>query len=340
LRKIFKILLIPLIIFLFVIQCKNYSSAMGSERQIYVFADSLLWKEIKPMVEECFHSYVYTPRAERSFFINRKSLEDLNSLKERLNLIFIGTTEDRNQVNDYLMKLIPAEFVNDVNNDKSFYFFKDNLFLGDQISLFMMAKNADSFKQIFPNLKNDIFKRFEEKYFARLKERMYKQGEQLDLEEFLETEFGYKVRVQHDYFIANQNPDEKYVWLRRMDPDRWLSIWKVKMDSSLFSLDSLIKIRNDMTIKYYDGDRVNFEETSLKMSSLGGQDVNKLTGTWTNDSLVVGGPFRMYAVPDIKDNSLYLVDIAVMAPSKNKKAFIDQLEVIAQTFTFSDKNQN
>jgi len=266
-------------------------------------------------------------------------LQDLNSLKERLNLVFIGTTQDNNQVNDYLRQIIPQEFIDDVNMDKSFYFFKDNLYLQDQISLFMVAKNAASFKQIFPNLQRDIFNRFNEKYFARLKERMYKRGEQFDLEEFLQSEYGYKVRVQHDYFLANQNPDEKYVWLRRMDPNRWISIWKVDRDSSVFSQDSLIKIRNTMTDKYYDGDFVNPDETSLEMSQLDGQDVYKLVGTWTNDSLVVGGPFRMYVVPNKKENCLYMVDIAVMAPAKDKKPFLDQLEVIAHTFTFSDKNQ-
>jgi Domain of unknown function (DUF4837) len=319
--------------------CKNYSTAMGSERQIYVFADSLLWKQVQPLVEERFHSFVYTPRAERSFFVTWKPLRDLNSLQERLNIVFIGTTQDKNQVNDYLQQMIPQEFINDVNNDKSFYFFKDNLFLQDQISLFMIAKNAASFKQIFPNLEKDIYNRFEEKYFARLRQRMFKNGEQLDLEEFLESEFGYKVRVQHDYFVANQNPDEKYVWLRRVDPNRWISIWKVNRDSSVFSQDSLIKIRNTMTDKYYDGDHVNNDETSLETSKLAGKDVLKLVGTWTNDSLVVGGPFRMYVLPNEREKCLYMLDIAVMAPTKDKKPFLDQLEVIAQTFTFSDKNQ-
>ena len=44
----------------------------------------------------------------------------------------------------------------------------------------------------------------------------------------------------------------------------------------------------------------------------------------------------MYAVQD-KQNSLYLVDIAVMAPDKDKKPFLDQLEVIAGTFEIVGK---
>lgn len=317
--------------------CKNYSTAIGSERQIYVFADSLLWLDIQPEIEECFNDYNYTPRAETSFFVSWKPLSELNKFKDRLNLLFIGTTQDKNAVDKYLMNVVPAEFVDNVNSDKNFYFFKDNLFLNDQISIFMLAKDKVAFKQHFAQLQKDILKRFKEKYYARLKQRMFEQGEQYDMEEMLASEYGYKIKVEHDYFLANQNPDDKYVWLRRIDPDRWISIWRVSADSTILNKNSLISIRNKMTASYYDGDVVVEEETDLGMSEFGSDEVYKLTGTWLNDSLIVGGPFRMYVVPNKQEHSFYMLDIAVMAPSKDKIPYLDQLEVMAHTFKFVDK---
>ncbi len=51
-----------------------------------------------------------------------------------------------------------------------------------------------------------------------------------------------------------------------------------------------------------------------------------------NESLGVGGPFRSYLVFDPEESYLYFLDYTVMAPGKLKKPFLDQLEVIANTF--------
>jgi len=329
-----------LIIFLgmlfFIKSCDYKKTAIGDDRQIFVFADSLLWLDVKNEVEETFYNYVYTPRAEKSFVLSYRSLSKLNDLNGRRNLLFIGTTESGTQVNEYLLQIIPPEFVNSVNNDKGFYFFKDNLFLHQQISMFMLGKDKDHFLRNFRANRKDIFNNFNNKYISRLKERMYDKGEQTELEDYLINNFGYKIRVQHDYFLANQEPLENFVWLRRLDPDRWISIWKKNLQEVNFSPDSLFTIRNEMTKKYYDGDVVVTEETNIEKQLFIGKNTTKITGTWRNDSLIVGGPFRTYVVSKEEDNSVYFIDIAVMAPSKDKKVYLDQLEVIANTFTFTD----
>jgi len=48
--------------------------------------------------------------------------------------------------------------------------------------------------------------------------------------------------------------------------------------------------------------------------------------------LLVGGPFRTYIIHEPQDSLLWFVDIAVMAPGRLKKPYLDQLEVMAHTF--------
>lgn len=335
-----KIYSISLVIFSLAVTfsgCDYKAESLGSDQRIFVFVDSLIWQDIKEDVEETFHDYVFTPRAEKSFILNRTSLNKLNGFKGRKNLLFIGTTDTQNEVNDYLKQVVPQQFRDDVNQDKSFYFFKDDLFVRDQISLFMIAKDSESFLKNFSLLKEDILKRFNEKYFTRLETGMFEKGEQFEIEEFLEENYGYKIKVQHDYFIANQEPKEKYTWIRRIDPDRWISIWRKGLNDVGFSRDSLFNIRNEMTKKYYDGDYIVLEETEINQQLFQGKPTTKISGTWRNDSLIVGGPFRTYVIPREKEDAVYFIDIAVMAPSMDKKPYLDQLEVIANTFQFVDK---
>ncbi len=314
--------------------CDYKPQSIGSDRQIFVIADSLLWLDVKDEVENAFHSYVYTPRSERSFILSRRSLDKLSGVKTRKNLMFIGTTDTQNAENDYLSQLIPQEFKDDVENNRSFYFFKDDLYVAQQINLIMVATDTKSFIKNFSLLKDDIFKRFNEKYFSRLKAGMFEIGQQFELEEFLVKNYGYKVNMQHDYFIANQDPAEKFVWIRRLEPDRWISIWRINEKEVAYTSEALFAIRNEMTQKYYDGDYIVKDETSLSNVLFRGQQTTKITGTWRNDSLIVGGPFRTYIVPKKDENSVYFIDIAVMAPARDKKPYLDQLEVIAHTFEF------
>lgn len=321
--------LVPLTLY----DCDVKVTAMGYPNRIFVFADSTLWSEAEDDFRAVFEKEVATPHAENRFHVTWKPLEDLNTFKDRLNLFFLGIENEDTPVNNYVKGSLPQEFRDGVQKGEMFYFFADDLFARDQIGSFMYAKDRASFKRHFNRTKKDIYNRFEQKYFTRLKKEMYAQGEQKDLEKILASNYGWKVRVQHDYFIANQDKEEHYVWLRRIQPNRWLSVWKVKGDSSLIQRDSLIHLRNRMTETYYEGDTVEEGDTFISLATLGDdREAIKLTGLWRNDSLLVGGPFRMYGVYDEMEQALYLIDIAVMAPGQMKMPFLDQLEVIAGTF--------
>jgi hypothetical protein len=312
--------------------CNLRVSAMGYQNRIFIFADSLLWSEIGEEITQIFEKDIYTPHVEKSFFVTWQPLEKLGGFKDRMNVFFAGVDNEETPVNEYIKKSLPQEVLEQMRNNERFYVFADDMFAKGQIGMFMFAKDRKSFMRNLERVKENMFERFNEKYFARLKKEIYSVGEQEDLEKTLASNFGWKVRVQHDYFIANQNPEEKYVWLRRMRPDRWLSAWRVKGDSSLVNRDSLIRIRNRMTDKYYQGDTVEEQDTYMEVTRLNDYKATKLVGCWRNDSLLVGGPFRMYAVYEPSDSALYCVDLAVMAPGQNKKPYLDQLEVIANTF--------
>ena len=319
--------------------CEPKIGVWGYQDKVYVFADSLLWLDIKDDVEEGLGPVLYTPQTEHYFYFEWRPLKELNEHKKRMNLLFIGIQNEKNPVNEYLTKILPPEFKQGVEEGKYFYLFQDNLFNRGQYGLFMYATDRKQFKQNFSRLKERIFAELEKKYFKRLETIMYEKGEQKKKEQYLSDYFGWKIRVQHDYYIANQDLKKDYVWLRRFDPDRWFSVWKIKGDSSLLNIDSLVAIRNRLGKMVYSGDYVDTTETYLTKVDFKGQKTEKLVGLWINDSLLVGGPFRSYAYYHQPDSSLYFIDFAVMATTQKKKPFLDQLEVIARTFEITGKKK-
>ena len=319
--------------------CEPKIGVWGYQDKIYVFSDSLLWLDLKEEIEDGLGSVLYTPQTEQYFYFEWKPLRELNDHKKRMNMLLLGVQNEKNKGNDYLKQILPAEFQKGVEEGKYFYLFQDDLFSRGQCGLILFAENRTNFKENFKNLKEKIFTELENKYFERLKKIMYTKGELKDKEEYLSQYFGWKIRVQHDYFIANQSVKENYVWLRRFDPDRWFSVWKIKGDRSLLNLDSLIAIRNRLGKKVYSGDSVDVDETYISEVDFLNQRTKKLVGLWINDSLKIGGPFRSYALYHEPDSSLYFIDYAVMATTQRKKPFLDQLEVIARTFEITGKKK-
>ena len=331
-RRIYSVLIIAFIIV--ANGCDIRPTSMGYQHRIVILADSIFWNEIKNDVLPAFETIVYTPHVEKRFYIKRIGLNELNDYKSRMNVFLIGTTTGQSEVDKYLRNQIPAEFIDGVNNGKYFYLFKNDLFVRDQLGLIMMAKNTPQFIENFEILKNEIYDKFESAYFDRLSKSIYDSGEQEDLEEFLVNRFGWKVRIQHDYFIANHDMDDRYVWLRRIDPDRWLSIWEMEGDSSLLRERKLFDIRDTITKKYYSGDYVVREDSYVITSDFQGKPTTKIIGLWRNDSNndLVGGPFRTYIVHDKEKSRFYFIDYAVQAIGKLKQPYLDQLEIMARTF--------
>lgn len=323
----------------FLTNCDMRPTTMGEQQQIFVVADSLVWADLKDDITATFEAELKTPHIETSFTVNWIPLEKVNTYKTRMNIFFVGLLNEPGLTNDYLKKILPESFLQGIAEGKFFYVFNNDLYARDQIGLFMLANDRASFKQYFADMKNDIYQTFEIDYFKRLKDTMFEKGEQKRLETYLAKQFGWKVRIQHDYFLANQNLVNKMVWLRRMDPNRWLTIWEMPGDSARLTLDSLIHYRNKMAEQFYEGDHVIREDTRLSDAALGERSAKKLTGLWINDSLLVGGPFRMYALYDEQRSKLYLIDLAVMAPGRYKKPYLDQLEVIASTFEIVDEKK-
>lgn len=317
--------------------CDVRPTTMGYQNRIFVVVDSLVWEDVKTEVVEVFHSAIKTPHVENSFSIERIPLQKLNGFKERMNIFLIGLENGKTETDEYIRSNLPEKFKQGVRDDKYFYLFKDDMFARNQIGIIMYAKDAHNFNHNFSVLKNEIFETFRKKYYARLKEGMYSKGEQTKIEEYLADNYGWKVRVQHDYFIANQDKDDHFIWLRRVSPNRWLSVWKVKGDSSLLDSARLFDIRDRFTGKYYEGDHVVREDSYFTETLFNGNNTKRIIGLWQNDSLLVGGPFRTYLIYNLPDSSLYFIDYAVMAPGKLKQPFLDQLEVMARTFEIVDK---
>ena len=166
-----------------------------------------------------------------------------------------------------------------------------------------------------------------------LKKRMYAKLERKETEEKLMGKYGWRVRVQHDYFLAFEDPKENFVFLRRRFPERWLFVyWVDTEDPSFLTPEWCLKKRNEIGEKFYGEDRVVRGYTKVERGEFLGRKAFIVQGLWENEKEVAGGPYKAYCFYDSTTKRVYMIDIAVFAPGQRKMPFLRQLEVIAHTF--------
>ncbi len=324
------LLLVSIILFL---NCSAPGMTGGEDDVIYVFADSLDWTHYEDPFNEIFGQLIRTPIMESEYVLIWKPFEEFKNYQKYKNIFIIGRLDGKDGVSENIRDLLNEEIINGVREGKYFYIPKIDAWTRDQYVMIFVAESTDDMIQKVIDLGELAYQDFRKYYFQRLKAKMFSQMEQKKLQEHLENHFPFTMRLQHDYFIANESLEENFVWIRRMNPDRSISVHWIPFKGDLtLNPQWVIEERNRLAAEFYSGDIVVEDETRALSFNFKGWNALKLEGIWRNDSLIVGGPFRNITFLDSATNRIYMIDYYVQAIGKRKVPYLDQLTVLAYTF--------
>ena len=333
LKKIFEVFFLLILMFSIFSACAYKDSSYGEYEHIIVFADSTLYKNIRPELEQTFDQFVYTPITEKSFYLELQPLQRLDKYKKYRNIMFIGLLDGKDVVSQYITQSFDTEVQNAIKQGKIFDIFQEDLFAKEQMVIFLASTDLITLKQNLIAASDEIYKKLENYYFDRLERLMFTKGEKTVLEEYIAEKYGWRIRIQHDYHLVKESDAGNFVWLRRINPDRSLFVFRFPADSLIMS-DSqwLVDLRDSLTTIYYEGDSIAQKDTYTVHTEFHDHAALKLVGVWQNHKLYIGGPFRTYAFFDQDQKYIYVIDILVTAPTRRKKPYLDQLEVMANSF--------
>jgi hypothetical protein len=337
LRKIFNKRFVLSIFVLLILSCDYKPSSFGSFQKIVVFADSSLYLAVQTEMEQTFDQYIYTPHSEKSYYLDLQPLQAFDTYKTRRNILFAGLINGEDQVSEFITKSLSTNVKTSILKSQLFEIFKPDLFSTDQIVLFLSAKDLNTLKSNLASSGERIYEQMNKFYYERLEKAMFLKGEQIMLEDYLAEEFGWKIRIQHDYELVQEEKSGDFAWFRRLNPDRSLFVHRYKANSMPEQGDFLINLRDSIATAIFEGDSVDRTDCYFQNVHISGRTAIKLTGIWQNSKHLLGGPFRTYAFFDDKSKYIYVIDLSVTAPGQNKKPFLDQLEVLAKSITLINK---
>ena len=330
---------------------KGKVQSHGRVNQVLVIADSALWKGV---VGDTFFyyfnaPYILLPQPEPIFDLTHMTPEQLAKLpvkKEFRTIVFLADLNDENSTTARLLRadLGPEKLV-EIQKGKGYnvtigqdkWALKQQLFY---VSAFGEDKLTECIAVNFPAIGRKINERDQK----TVKATAYQGGEDAKLEGDIFAKYNLKMKIPRGFKQAKYDGNTNTLWLRSDEREIIANIIVHKLpykDKSQLTKVGIKKIRDGVTgivssqqpntyMRINDVDLPLFVENITLNSAYTVQ----AKGVWDMVNDFKGGPFVSNLMLNPKTNELVLVDGFVFAPGKDKRNYMQELELVLATASF------
>jgi hypothetical protein len=295
----------------------------GKLTEIIVISDLELYSEVESLLVSNLGREIHLPTTERVFDLKRVAPDELLKFRYRQNCLILGLTGDA-----IIDSVLTPNARKDLLSGKSHVFNGNDLFVPEQSVLIVAAPTTHKLSEVLTNRRQVIFDYFAQGVRNRIKGILYKDGYMEDLASELESNYGFSISIPPNWIVARK--EFGFVELMHHRPDRIISIYWQNMPKPRIDRAEAIVIRNKISAIYRDNDHIQDDFTDFYWVDFHNVITAKLDGVWQNDEKVMGGPFRCYLFWSA--GRLYAIDFHVFAPGEKKWRWIQQLEIICDTF--------
>ncbi len=312
--------------------CSSFKkNSTEGDLMLGVGVDGRLDAMARPLIENIFADVVSTPQPELQWVTMYVGEDSLGLISRWQNIVLLGALEEDDPMSQRVQRMLNDELRQGVLDGTLRVFRQKDVWVRGQTVVVAVAPTVDELMEwlrVNGEVMDDLLT---EDRNARMKKSMYARLEQEDLADSLRKEHGWEIRIPNDYNITESSRDaDNYIRMRRMYPDRFVTIaWQPGPKDSI-SADKLIRWRDTLGLTYTDSSRTNPIILDTAWTTLNGVDALKANGIWETYGPIGGGPFVAYLLQ--KDGTLYLVDGKVFAPDRQKEAFVRHLDVFLNTF--------
>ena len=326
--------------------------AVGLAEEIVVVMDSsMFYSETASALENTFGSEITTipqtvrNRSEKLFrltyrdFSNRDELEELKQLR---NVIFAGLIDDTTNVSTFINEITDEPLRVRIRQNESFAFTANEEWFRDQWVLVLSSTDDSQLASMIRDHREELTHSALEIDFRRMEENIFRRYEQTDLSDSLWNQYGWSVRMQHDYIQTIDTTD--VVMFRRPlpDNDRWMWGWWSEdvSDVSFVDQEWINTVRDSLMEQYLQGTREGSYITTEYQRDIVTSEIERddrlrgweTLGTWQMVNDYMGGSFVNFTWHDSESQRLYMVEYGQFAPGVEKRNFVQQFRAMGRTF--------
>jgi len=318
-------------------------NAVGNFNAISVVISLEDWVELKDELRNTFEKELQLPQPEKSFELHRTMPEEWEKRKRDRNIIFISTLYSKGPIKDFIERMLTPEIKKGVEEEKYFYFLKEDVWANNQAVLILIAENIETLKNKIKNNKEALFGLMYQKVLKWAKVSIYDDGYKEKLSKELLEKYNFTFKIPEHYYIATEDSVNNFFWIRRWNPDRMIAVYfENAIGDYKITKEWVLNKRDSLSMKYMDGSEIDRENSdfSSEFVSFLGRRTHRLTGLWKIERKILGGPFINYSFYDEKTGKIFMIDLSVFNPnitSSRKLPYLLQLETIARTFEITNK---
>lgn len=328
--------------------------SIGAVDEIQVVMDSTQWdSETALAIEETFGRGITTlPNYEPTYRLTFKDFstnEQLDEIRQFKNLIIAAPIDDEHNVANFIRAILSDDVEERVQSGDSFAFPLEDRWMRDQWALILTSTSDDDLAEKIRNSEESLVGNLLKREFERRKHEIYRRGEQFAINDSLWQNYGWQIRMQHDY-IWTVNEDNAAVFRRYLpENDRWIMAWwKDDVPNADFIDQEWINTTRDSLLeKYMRGEREESYLTTEYRRDVITKQIDRedriegweTLGTWTMTNDFMGGPFVNFVYYDPKTERLFLIEYGQFAPGVAKRRFVRQFRTMGRTFR-SDSTWN
>ncbi|MBT3501458.1 MAG: DUF4837 family protein [Candidatus Marinimicrobia bacterium] len=328
--------LIFIIFLVFLSSCDLKREALGSDNDIRVICSEIDKPIIQKYLKSIFTDTLFNPEPEPYYHLKFSDISTYNALKEQSQVIVGAVLRDPGNAGYQLMKkILPQDQFESMEMDDPIILAK-NVHANKQLFMIINASTKDQLMATVPSKKNFIRKQFFDQFEDRQSRYIFGDDRNKLLEDSLNTEFGWSIKIPWGWQRLRAGPDSKFVWLGKEMPFQWIGIsWEngKLVDDELRAGDFIWSWPK----AHYGNIQFHEYKFDLKKISFGNTNAYRANGIWETIELKEskGGPFRSYVFYDEKNDRTYHLNYLIHHPGNEKTLFMRQMDLIVKTFTVS-----
>ena len=330
--------------FLLILSCGNKPQSIWQEPMIAVISEQNDWDQLEPVLEQVYEKVIRTPQTETVYVLKHApdSLFDYYS-KQRY-LILTGTLQSRGPVGDLIQRITADPGIRQsIEQGKNFVFTRRDEWAYDQTMIILIGSHIESLKQKIEDHQAFLYDLMDSEVKQSMQKEVLKNRINKELTDELLDKYQFNMQMQKDYFLAQDFPDKNFLWMHRRFPDRWIFVrWIDDGDPDLIDKAWVVEERNRIGKTFYTDYQEQVVQNPRYLHQENGEFLGRQAiitqGLWERIDDTAGGPFRNYTFYDSGTERIYMIDVAVFAPGKEKLPYLRRVDIIAETFrTLFDK---
>ena len=313
--------------------CSRKEFAKSPVDTVFVLSNDRAVAELQQAVDTVFSYGMRTPEFEPFFTTCWQPLSDFKNYMNFKNLVVIADLNGEGLGRDIARLALSDKQFQLAESDSVFMFAVDDFWAIGQTFILIAGKNFNLMRRNILEQKGWLYEKVDTRFMTDQEHYIYHMMEEKKITRQLWERYKWTIRVPHDYVIVREDSEQKFVWLGRSAPYRWLSVtWEKGIQTEWLTPNGLFNKRNEIG-QMYQNIQTNREFLGHKFTHFGDRDVLKMTGLWHHETEAKGGPFITYAFYDSHSDRTFVIDMMMFSPGAKSVVFMRQVEIVAKTFT-------